>query len=215
MMHPNTQLRFVNEDLGFGVFAATLIPKGTIVYARCALDLVFASDDPRLIDPRYADALEKYTYTEPGGQRVLCWDTGRYVNHCCSPSTLTTGYGFEIALRDLAPGDEITDDYAIFNCSVPMPLSCCEVGCRGILVPGDFDRHIPGWDEAVREALAHLNAVEQPLWSLLPPATRRAVRTYLRTGRGYRSVATQKAASCTAAEAVSTAALARQRAIAS
>ena len=193
MMHPLTQLRFVNDELGFGVFAAAPIPKGTLVYARCALDLVFEPGDPRLQNPLYADTLEKYTYTEPGGQRVLCWDTGRYVNHCCQPSTLTTGYGFEIAIRDLAPGDEVTDDYAIFNCDVPMPLSCCEVGCRGVLIPGDFDRHVPGWDEQVRGALEHLDSVEQPLWSLVAPATRRAVRSYLRTGRGYRSVATQKA----------------------
>lgn len=193
MIHPNTELRLINEQMGYGVFATHFIPKGTIVYARCKMDQTFEVDDPLLSDPQYADILERYTYTEPSGTRVLCWDIGKYVNHCCHPSTLTTGYGFEIALRDLWPGQEITDDYGIFNCGIPIPLICEQSNCRGMLVPGDFDRHVASWDQRIKQALPFSTKVEQPLWDLLAPKTIADLQHYLDTGRGYRSISTQKA----------------------
>lgn len=195
MIHPDTELRLINEQMGYGVFASRFIPKGTVLYARCAMDQVFEPDDPRLSDPVYRDTLERYTYVEPGGRRVLCWDIGKYVNHCCHPSTLTTGYGFEITLQDLWPGQEITDDYGIFNCGIPIPLICQKQVCRGMLVPGDFDRHVEGWDERIRDALPHASRVNQPLWGYIDPAVKRSLNRYLRTGKGYRSVASQKAVS--------------------
>ena len=179
--------------MGYGVFATRFIPKGTIVYARCLMDQTFEPGDPLLSDPRYADTLERYTYTEPSGTQVLCWDIGKYVNHCCHPSTLTTGYGFEVALQDLWPGQEITDDYGIFNCGIPIPLICETKGCRGMLVPGDFDRHVESWDQRIQAALPFVDKVDQPLWSFLSDQTVRDLRSYLQTGIGYRSIATQKA----------------------
>ena len=38
MIHPNTRLGFVNEEIGYGVFATALIPKGTIVYVKDDLE---------------------------------------------------------------------------------------------------------------------------------------------------------------------------------
>ena len=200
MMHPDTELRLINEQMGYGVFARRFIPKGTIVYARCAMDQVFEPGHPMLSDPRYADTLEKYTYTEPSGNQVLCWDIGKYVNHCCHPSTLTTGYAFEVALRDIFPGQEVTDDYGIFNCGIPIPLICDKAGCRGMLVPGDFDDHVESWDARIKEALPFTARVDQPLWSFLPPKTVADLERYLETGEGYRSIATQKAATSEPAE---------------
>ena len=199
MMHPDTEMRLIDEQMGYGVFARRFIPKGTIIYARDPLDQTFAPGDPLLENPAVSDVIEKYTYTEPTGVRVLCWDIGKYVNHCCHPTTLTTGYGFEIAIRDLFPGDEITDDYAIFNCSVPIPLLCCKENCRGMLIPGEFDIHVESWDERIQDALPRVERVEQALWHLLDAKTVRDLRRYLKTGKGYRSIATQKAKSIPAA----------------
>lgn len=194
MIHPHTELRLINEQMGYGVFATHFIPKGTIVYARCKMDQTFEPGDPMLADPRYIDTLEKYTYVEPSGTRVLCWDIGKYVNHCCHPSTLTTGYGFEVALRDIWPGQEITDDYGIFNCGIPIPLICAKDNCRGMLTPGDFDRHVEGWDTRIRAALPFTTEVDQPLWSFLASETVKDLKHFIKTGKGYRSIATQKAA---------------------
>ncbi len=192
MMHPHTEMRLINEEMGFGVFATRPIPAGTVVYVKDALDIEFAPGDPMIHHPAYAHTVEKYTYIEPDGMRVLSWDHAKYVNHCCEPSTLTTGYGFEIALRDLKPGEELTDDYAIFNSAMPMACMCGAPGCRGMVRSEDFDGMVESWDLRIRSAIASYGEVPQLLESLIPLGTMRRLRKYLRTGEGFRSVATQK-----------------------
>ena len=39
MIHPKTELRFVNDDIGYGVFATEFIPKGTILYVKDELEI--------------------------------------------------------------------------------------------------------------------------------------------------------------------------------
>jgi len=39
MTHPKTKLRFVNDDIGYGVFATELIPKGEILYVKDELEI--------------------------------------------------------------------------------------------------------------------------------------------------------------------------------
>jgi hypothetical protein len=125
--------------------------------------------------------------------RIVSWDLAKYVNHCCDCNTMSTGYGFEIALRDIHPGEEITVEYGLFNIPEPMPLYCGCTHCRGLLTAADIDRYHATWDRAVQEALSRLESVSQPLWSLVPPEIAEAVRSYLHTRRDYRSVLTLKA----------------------
>jgi hypothetical protein len=39
MIHPHTCIRYVNPQIGYGVFATAFIPKGTIVYVKDDLEL--------------------------------------------------------------------------------------------------------------------------------------------------------------------------------
>ncbi len=41
MMHPHSELRFINESIGYGVFATKFIPKGTITWILDELDQKF------------------------------------------------------------------------------------------------------------------------------------------------------------------------------
>ena len=84
MIHPDTELRQVSPEVGYGVFATAFIPKGTIVYIKDDMELVFKPDDPRRNDPLYKEIIEKYSYTEPNGNLVLSWDIAKFVNHCCN-----------------------------------------------------------------------------------------------------------------------------------
>jgi hypothetical protein len=43
MIHPDTELRFINEKIGHGVVATKFIPKGTITWVLDKLDRVFTS----------------------------------------------------------------------------------------------------------------------------------------------------------------------------
>ena len=188
MIHPHTELRLVSPEIGYGVFATAPIPAGTAVYVLDGLEIQVPPGDPRLDDPVLAPVIERYSYIDERGVRILSWDIAKYVNHACHPNTISTGYGFEIALRDIAPGEEITDDYGLFNLPAPMPLGCGEPDCRLWVRADDPERWADVWDAQVREALTRFEAVEQPLAAALPEKISRALTRYLRTGEGYRSV---------------------------
>jgi hypothetical protein len=188
MMHPHTTQGWVGNGRGSGVIATHAIPKGTIVYVRDALDIIVPEGHPMLADPLYADTFTVHAYIEPDGSRVMCWDHGRYMNHCCRPNTLSTGYGFEIAIDDIAKGEEVTDHYAVLNLEFEMDLHCDKPECLRKLGPGMLPL-VGDWiDTRIREVLTLIPTVSQPLFTLLDPATRDALELYLTTGEGYRSV---------------------------
>jgi hypothetical protein len=126
------------------------------------------------------------------GYYVLSWDIGKYVNHCCNPNCLATGYGFEIAIRDIAAGEELTDEYGLFNMQEDIEFVCHHPDCRCRLKSDDIDLYSSQWDEIIKQALQHLQQVPQPLFSYLDAEIVTAVTDYLTTGNNYCSVATLK-----------------------
>jgi hypothetical protein len=187
MMHPDTELKFVSPEIGYGVFAKAPIPRGTIVYAPDDLDIKIRVDDDRVQDPLYERFIKRYAILEDG-YYIICWDIGKYVNHCCNPNCMSTGYSFEIAIRDIAAGEQLTDEYGIFNIEEEMEFICHHANCRGRLRVNDMELYGLEWDEVVRESLAYLQQVPQPLFSYLDAATSAAVMDYLATGNSYRPV---------------------------
>lgn len=188
MIHPATELRYISPSIGFGVFATAFIPQGTIVYVQDALEIVLPANHPLLTSDIYQPILDKYSTVEKDGSRLLSWDIARYVNHSCQSNALSTGYGFEIAVRDIQPGEEITDDYGLFNLPYDMPCACGHPNCRGSIRPSDFTAFITYWDKQLSTALTKLASLEQPLWRYLDDETQTAVYADMSTGN-YRSVA--------------------------
>src|SRR5688572_7224862 len=119
MIHPDTELRVINDVVGYGVVATKFIPKGTITWALDKLDRIFTPNQFKDLDAVYQQVLEKYTYRNQDGNYVLCWDNARFVNHSFNSNCLTTAYEFEIAIRDIHPGEELTDDYGYLNIDEP------------------------------------------------------------------------------------------------
>lgn len=190
MIHPDTHIRYLGPGIGHGVFATRPIPCGAIVYVQDALDIVITQHDPRLADPRYASTIARFSYLDENGNRVISWDVGRYVNHCCRANTLSTGWGFEIAVRDIAAGEQITDDYRLYNYALSNPAALddvhCPYGfsdCARTLALTDPETLIAHWDALIRSTLPGLRAIPQPLWAYLPDH----VQADLDAGR-YRSV---------------------------
>jgi hypothetical protein len=169
MIHPHTELRFINDQIGFGVFATKLIPKGTITWVLDELD--------QKLDPEYVNStstfcqevLKKYAYRTQDGLYILCWDLGRYVNHSFHANCMGTAYEFEIAIRDIRPGEELTDDYGTLN--IEEPFACIpEKGTdRKIVFPDDLLYYHEEWDQQVLEATQYFDRVKQPLLSLVRP----------------------------------------------
>ena len=112
MIHPATELRFVSPEIGLGVFAREAIPKGTIVWTLCRLDIVLTPHEAAALPAPYQPILDRYAYTDWEGRVVLCWDHGRYINHSCDPVMVGIGNEIEIAVRDIAAGDQLTCEYA-------------------------------------------------------------------------------------------------------
>ncbi len=188
MLHPSTELRFIGPGVGYGVFATSYIPQGTITYVKDSLELEVSPEAYQLHPPAMQAVIEKYSYIDERGYRIVSWDFAKYINHCCNCNSMSTGYGFEIALRDIQPGEEITDEYGIFNLTEPMELVCDQGTCRKVLHPEDFDRYYPIWDEQLKMALAQFQKVEQPLLPFVDAPTLQALEAYFADPAMYRSV---------------------------
>lgn len=167
MIHPNSELRFVSPSIGYGLFATRTIPKGTITWVGDPLDQIISAEQVLQLPELLSSMVHKYSYLNGVGQRVLCWDHGRFVNHSCAATCLSPGLDFEIAIRDIAPGEEITDDYGTLNPEEPFECLCGAPNCRGTVRPDDPLRYAAEWDALTGSAFSLIGTVEQPLWELL------------------------------------------------
>lgn len=167
MIHPHTEVRFISNDKGYGLVATHFIPKGTITWVMDELDRVYTSEEINAMPALFQEILDTYTFRDQRGNFILCWDNARYVNHSFRSNCMTTAYDFEIAIRDIHPGEELTDDYGYLN--IPRPFEALpERGVRRRVVNTDDLLHFhKSWDRKLQSAFKQFNQVEQPLSSLL------------------------------------------------
>jgi hypothetical protein len=166
MIHPRTEIRFISKDVGYGVVATEFIPAGTITWVLDKLDREFTVLEFEKLEPIYQEILDTYTFRNNNGNFVLCWDHGRYVNHSFNSNCLTTAYDFEIAIRDIQPGEQLTDDYGYLN--IMTPFRGIEEGTRRKTVyPDDLLRYYKVWDKKLQKVFGLLPKLNQPLQDLL------------------------------------------------
>jgi hypothetical protein len=188
MIHPSTELRLVNPHVGYGVFASAPIPKGSLVYVQDSLDIEITPERYESLDEASRQLAEKYAFVDARGIRIVSWDSAKYVNHSCNPNTMSTAWGFEIALRDIAPGEQITDEYGLFNLEWDMECCCGHHGCRGLVTGSDAELLYRNWDRSVRSAMAEIPNAPQPLLDFVDPNTKISLEQYLTGVSRYRSV---------------------------
>ena len=128
MIHPKTELKFISNEIGYGVVATEFIPAGSITWVLDKLDREFSSLEFQSMEDIYQNILDTYSFRNNQGNLVLCWDNGRYVNHSFNSNCLTTAYDFEIAIRDIHPGEQLTDDYGYLN--IPTPFRGIDEGTK-------------------------------------------------------------------------------------
>lgn len=166
MIHPLTELKFISNEIGYGVVAREFIPKGTITWVLDKLDREFSPFEIQTMEPIYQEILDFYTFRNNNGNYVLCWDNGRYVNHSFNSNCLTTAYDFEIAIRDILPGEQLTDDYGYLN--IPYPFRGIDEGTRRkIVYPDDLVKYHKIWDKKIEKAFPLITKVNQPLRTLI------------------------------------------------
>lgn len=169
MLHPDTELRFVSPEIGYGIFATALIPKGTITWVKDELDRVVSQEDLAKLSPANKENLLKYTYRNSKGEYFFCWDLTRYVNHSFEPNSMLTALGFEIAIKDIQPGEEMTNDYGTLNIIEPFKCANDPSHERDYVCPDDLARFHKKWDDQIAVAFPHLSEVSQPLNKFLTP----------------------------------------------
>lgn len=188
MIHPSTELRFVSPEIGYGVFAKEFIPKGTIVYVKDSLEIEVTPKKYAKLDAYGKSVVDKYSYRDERGYKIVSWDFAKYVNHSCNRNTISTGYGFEIALRDIQADEEITDEYAIFNIESDFKCGCGSENCRKNITTSDFDTMFEKWDEQIKDAMKNYSETDQALEQYIEEGLFQKLKVYLETGKSYKSV---------------------------
>jgi hypothetical protein len=167
MIHPDTEIQFISEEIGYGVVAKKLIPKGTITWALDALDRVWTPKEIQAFPKEYHEIFDTYCFRNHKGEYILCWDISRFVNHSFKSNCLTTAYDFEIAIRDIHPGEQLTDDYGYLN--IDSPFQAASEGTdRKVVYPDDLTRCHGVWDKQLASAVVNSPSVNQPLKYLVP-----------------------------------------------
>ncbi|MDX1350212.1 MAG: SET domain-containing protein-lysine N-methyltransferase, partial [Putridiphycobacter sp.] len=81
---------------------------------------------------------------------------------------LTTAYDFEIAIRDIQPGEQLTDDYGYLNISAPF-RGIDEGTKRKVVYPDDLLKYYKIWDKKLLKVFDNVTKVDQALKSLIKP----------------------------------------------
>jgi hypothetical protein len=162
MMHPDTRVQFISDEVGHGVVATAFIPKGTITWVQDPLDQVFSVHRRAELPAHFQALLEYFAFKNARDEMILCWDHARYVNHSFKSNCLSTAYDFEVAVRDIQLGEQLTDDYGYLN--LDSPWRPMDEGTRRKWVhPDDPVRCARQWDRQIEEAMRAFDKVDQPL----------------------------------------------------
>lgn len=173
-MHPHTEVRFISNEVGHGVVAIKDIPKGTITWVQDELDIVYTPEDVEKMNVFSKEMIDKYTFRNGKGNFVMCWDISKYVNHSFKSNCISTAYDFEIAVRDIKAGEELTDDYGYLN--VTEAFDAQDEGTdRTKVLPDDLKNYHEMWDSHLERAFPLIDKVDQPLKRLLSEKTKNEI----------------------------------------
>ncbi len=178
MIHPSTEVRYINDAKGYGLFATSRIACGTITWTLDKLDRVLLPEEMDSFDEKYQQILLKYSFRNNLGNYVFCWDNGRYINHSFDANCCLTPYNFEIAVRDIEAGEELTDDYGYLNIIEPFEADP-EGSSRSVVYPDDLLTFAGMWDKKIEAAFPKMPQVDQPLWSFLSDHTMGSIQAVL------------------------------------
>ncbi len=145
-----------------GIFATQFIPKGTIVHFLCKKCGTWSLKEmARLSKPRILQVLTHEYPTKYCDRRL------GYINHSCNPKIMETQKGFDIVVRDIAKGEEATEDYRIFNEEKHFDGGC-KCGEKNCMKNTTYRSPAPKklrrfWDGEIRSAMRLIPDVKQPL----------------------------------------------------
>lgn len=152
---------------GRGLFATEAIPKGSVIWHPCPKCRVWSVEQLRELTAAEFCDLDEYGYWLEQGGIILPCTNAYLMNHSCTATVLDFGLDFGVAVRDLAPGDEVTCDYRTFVSDPEWKFSCrCGAeNCSGEVATsqGLASRLQDHWRERLLPVLPLIPTVAQPL----------------------------------------------------
>jgi uncharacterized protein len=123
--------------------------RGLIAVEPIAKDEIVAIKGGHIVDTATLDALpERLQNSEvqvADGFYLVALDEAEYepvmlfINHSCEPNVGFAGNIVLVAMRDVAAGEELTTDYALFDdADDPMACNCGMPSCRGTISGRDW-----------------------------------------------------------------------------
>jgi hypothetical protein len=120
-----------------GVYTNARIPKGARI-----IEYIGRHITPEEADRLYEGAPRTYLYGLEDGKTVIDGEgIGAYLNHSCDPNCEVDeikGHVWILALRDIAPGEELLWDYNLYDDEDPAPCHCGSRKCRGTMYSRDW-----------------------------------------------------------------------------
>jgi SET domain-containing protein len=110
---------------GMGVFALRDFEAGEIVL-HWDVSIIIATEE---LD-QLPESERKYTHIFDENKIMIVRPPERFVNHSCNNNTEVQDF-CDIALRHIAPGEEITSDYSSDGSESNFICSCKAENCRG------------------------------------------------------------------------------------
>ncbi|HTS99754.1 MAG TPA: SET domain-containing protein-lysine N-methyltransferase [Streptosporangiaceae bacterium] len=123
--------------------------RGLIAVAPIARDEIVAIKGGHIVDSATLRALPPRLQNSDvqiaDGFHLVALDEDEYepvmlfLNHSCEPNVGFAGNIVLVAMRDVAAGEELTTDYALFDdADDPMPCHCGTPSCRGTISGRDW-----------------------------------------------------------------------------
>ena len=136
---PKLEARQHPDKGGWGVYAREWVRAGELLIVWSG-EVVSGDQLPPLAAAGYhysvqvEENLYLVTMREP--------ETADLINHCCDPNAGLSGQLAVLALRDIAPGEEVCFDYAMTDGSPydEFPCACGTPNCRGQVTGNDWMR---------------------------------------------------------------------------
>lgn len=170
MLHPHTEVRRIDNEIGFGVFASAMIPKGSVTWCKDELEITVNQARLDQMTKFYQDLVVHFCFRDPQGNYVLCWDFARYMNHSCDSNITCIGTICDIAKRDIQAGEQLTCDYSLHNLPDDFTCSCGTPTCRSVIRAADLPKLAPAIDAKVKEVITCMNHVPQLVYEMMLPA---------------------------------------------
>jgi hypothetical protein len=124
MLHPSiivAQDHTIHEK---GLVATALIPCGAIVWQFDAGCRCVPCAEVSTWPEAEQEAFRLVAFQCDASHYAVCEGIDRYMNHSCDPNTWWSDDLTLVARRDIAPGEEVTCDYATFETAVPFRMAC-------------------------------------------------------------------------------------------